>query len=71
MGKKHDTFPGEQEEFPQPKTYPEVTPPTDPGKPEIPREDPGQSPVELPPETTPQEDPAKPGETNNNQPPAL
>jgi len=57
MGKKHDTFPGEQPEMPVPQQRPEVSQPSDPHAPEIPQEDPDRVPQELPPEQNPQEDP--------------
>lgn len=49
MGKKHDTFPGEQPEMPVRKESPEVSEPSDPKVPAIPQEDPQNVPDELPP----------------------
>ena len=48
MGKQHDTFPGEQPEMPVKKDVPEINVPADPKAPEIPQEDPGRVPDELP-----------------------
>jgi len=57
MAKKHDTFPGEQPEMPAPVHKPEINKPFDPKVPEIPKEDPGNVPDEVPPSPNPPEDP--------------
>jgi hypothetical protein len=51
MGKK--TFPDEQEEMPASPQKPEIEKPTEPGKPDIPQEDPQREPAELPPSAPP------------------
>lgn len=48
MGKKYDTFPGEQSEMPVPKKQPEINQPSDPKEPNVPQENPDKLPEELP-----------------------
>ncbi|MBS1520340.1 MAG: hypothetical protein JST50_05050 [Bacteroidetes bacterium] len=51
MAKK--TFPGEQEEMPVNPNRPEIEKPGDPGRPDIPQEDPLRQPAEIPPAPSP------------------
>ena len=57
MASKHNTFPGEQQEMPQPQQQPEVNQPSDPKIPETPIENPESIPEELPDENKPREEP--------------
>ena len=48
--KKHNTFPGEQEEMPVQPDRPEIQRPYDPQEPEIPEKEIEEIPDELPPD---------------------
>lgn len=49
MSKKHETFPGEQEEMPERKAEPEIEQPSDPPEQELPDKEIPEVPEELPP----------------------
>lgn len=63
MANKHNTFPGEQPEMPQPEKQPEITQPSDPKIPETPIENPESIPDELPHENNPPEGPPLKGDS--------
>lgn len=57
MGKQHETFPGERPEMPVAEHRPEVSQPSDPKWPRVPRQDPQTIPPEVPPGNDPPEKP--------------